>query len=220
MRDLIQQEKFEIEILDRLGRARLLTPLLFIGGTMLRLCYGSERFSVDLDFWFTREVDYSSYFRKCRDLLQEGYRLRDAADKHYTILFEVSSPGYPRGLKIEMRKGRSTPASHQAIAFSRYSDTQVLVRVPVLEEKLKEKMKALIERKEIRDAFDLEFLVRRGVEVMAARRDIEKALRVIESFKDRDYRVKLGSLLAAESRRFYRKNKFQYLAAALRSKIS
>ena len=186
----------------------------------MRLCYGSERFSVDLDFWFTSEVDYPSHFQKCRDLLQAGYRLRDAANKHYTILFEVSSPDYPRGLKIEMRKGRPIPASDEAIAFSRYSDTQVLVRVPGLEETLKEIMKALIERKEIRDAFDLEFLVRRGVEITSARKDIEKALLVIKSFKERDYQVKLGSLLKAESRRFYRKNGFQYLTTAFQEKIS
>jgi predicted nucleotidyltransferase component of viral defense system len=51
MQDLIKQEQFEIEVLDRLKSGRFLDNLIFTGGTMLRLCYGLNRFSVDLDFW-------------------------------------------------------------------------------------------------------------------------------------------------------------------------
>ncbi|MEA1927363.1 MAG: nucleotidyl transferase AbiEii/AbiGii toxin family protein [Candidatus Auribacterota bacterium] len=57
MRDLIQQERFELEVLDRLKSARLLDRLVFGGGTMLRLCFGLNRYSVDLDFWLTKEID-------------------------------------------------------------------------------------------------------------------------------------------------------------------
>jgi len=51
MRDLIAQERFELEVLDRLKRGRFLERLVFGGGTMLRLCHGLNRYSVDLDFW-------------------------------------------------------------------------------------------------------------------------------------------------------------------------
>ncbi|MBI4243194.1 MAG: nucleotidyl transferase AbiEii/AbiGii toxin family protein, partial [Planctomycetes bacterium] len=51
MQDLIRQERFELEVLDRLNSKKILTNLVFGGGSMLRLCFGLNRFSVDLDFW-------------------------------------------------------------------------------------------------------------------------------------------------------------------------
>ena len=53
---LEKHEAFEIEVLDRLSSAKLLDPLVFGGGTMLRLCYELKRYSVDLDFWFVRKT--------------------------------------------------------------------------------------------------------------------------------------------------------------------
>lgn len=45
-----QHEVFEMEVLDRLKRANALAPLVFGGGSMLRLCHELNRYSVDLDF--------------------------------------------------------------------------------------------------------------------------------------------------------------------------
>lgn len=58
MQDLIKQEHFEIEVLEHLNSKRLLTNLVFTGGTMLRLCWGLARYSVDLDFWVTKSLDF------------------------------------------------------------------------------------------------------------------------------------------------------------------
>ncbi len=60
MQDLIKQEQFEIEVLDRLKSGKFLDKLVFTGGTMLRLCYGLNRFSVDLDFRVYKEIDIKS----------------------------------------------------------------------------------------------------------------------------------------------------------------
>lgn len=216
MQDLIRQERFEMEVLDRLNSGRFLVPLGFVGGTMLRLCYGSNRFSVDLDFWFAREVDYPDYFEKCRGLLNEHYQIRDAANKFHTILFELTSSEYPRGLKIEIRKVNKDFRFAEAIAFSQHSDRQVRVKVLSLKDMLAEKMNALLQRGEIRDAFDLEFILRRGVKLEVDAKMLEKVLTVIDSFEKKDYQVKLGSLLGAEDRRYYRENRFEYLVSAIR----
>ncbi len=205
-----------MEVLDRLNSGRFLVPLGFVGGTMLRLCYGSNRFSVDLDFWFAREIDYPDYFKKCRGLFSKYYQIRDAANKFHTILFELASPEYPRGFKIEMRKGDKSFRFTETIAFSQYSDLQVRVKVLSLEDMLAEKMKALLQRGEIRDAFDLEFILRRGVKLEVDARMLEKVLTVVDSFKEKDYQVKLGSSLGAENRRYYRKNRFEYLVSAIK----
>ena len=56
MQDLIKQEQFELEVLDRLKSGRFLDRLAFGGGTMLRLCHGLDRYSVDLDFWLLNKA--------------------------------------------------------------------------------------------------------------------------------------------------------------------
>lgn len=46
-----EHEKFEIEVLAKMKNSRALEPLVFGGGSMLRLCNELNRYSVDLDFW-------------------------------------------------------------------------------------------------------------------------------------------------------------------------
>ena len=50
MRPVIEKELLHYDILFALDKSGLLDPLTFQGGTALRLCYGSHRFSEDLDF--------------------------------------------------------------------------------------------------------------------------------------------------------------------------
>ncbi len=63
-----QHEVFEIEILDKMNSAKVLEPLVFGGGTMLRLCHELNRYSVDLDFWFIKRIPQEKYF----DTYSEG----------------------------------------------------------------------------------------------------------------------------------------------------
>ncbi|WP_437559388.1 nucleotidyl transferase AbiEii/AbiGii toxin family protein [Acidithiobacillus sulfuriphilus] len=50
MRPVVEKELLHYEIFIALDEDGLLKNLVFQGGTSLRLCYGSERFSEDLDF--------------------------------------------------------------------------------------------------------------------------------------------------------------------------
>lgn len=50
MRAVIQKELLHYDILYSLEQANLLSGLVFQGGTSLRLCYGADRYSEDLDF--------------------------------------------------------------------------------------------------------------------------------------------------------------------------
>ena len=59
----MRQEQFEIEVLDRLNSGKFLNKLIFVGGTMLRLCFDLNRFSVDLDFWLVQGVDQNELFK-------------------------------------------------------------------------------------------------------------------------------------------------------------
>ncbi len=46
MQDLIKHEQFELEVLDTLNSGKFLANLVFCGGTMMRLCFGLDRYSV------------------------------------------------------------------------------------------------------------------------------------------------------------------------------
>ncbi|EOG5620081.1 nucleotidyl transferase AbiEii/AbiGii toxin family protein, partial [Proteus mirabilis] len=50
MRSVIEKELLHYDILFALEKGGLLNKLTFQGGTSLRLCYGGNRFSEDLDF--------------------------------------------------------------------------------------------------------------------------------------------------------------------------
>ncbi|MDD5505950.1 MAG: nucleotidyl transferase AbiEii/AbiGii toxin family protein [Candidatus Omnitrophica bacterium] len=211
MQDLTLQEKFELEVLDRLNSGKLLSSVVFGGGTMLRLCHGLNRFSADLDFWVIKSVNATRLFNDYKKLLGAKYTLVDSADKFYTILFELRSKEYPRSLKIEIRKEKKKVSIEPAIAYSRYSTTQVFLNTVSLPDMMQSKLEALISRKEIRDAFDMEYLVKRGIKVAGPKDTLNKALKTIEGFKKADYTVKLGSLLEAEERKYYAKENFKIL---------
>jgi hypothetical protein len=57
MRPVVEKELLHYDILFALDSEKLLDPLTFQGGTSLRLCYGAQRFSEDLDFVCGREFD-------------------------------------------------------------------------------------------------------------------------------------------------------------------
>ncbi|GAB6183298.1 nucleotidyl transferase AbiEii/AbiGii toxin family protein [Thermodesulfovibrio hydrogeniphilus] len=211
MQDLILQEKFELEVLDKLKSGRFLNYLIFTGGTMLRLCYELNRFSVDLDFWFFKKIEVEDFFYKLKNFLQHQYEIKDAENKYYTILFEIKAETYPRNLKIEIRKEIKNIQTEFAIAYSKYSNIQVLVRTPTLKEVMKNKIEAFLSRGEIRDVFDIEFLVKKGIEIDAEKEKLEKMVKMIKGLSRKDYSVKLGSIVEPEFRKYYVNENFKIL---------
>jgi predicted nucleotidyltransferase component of viral defense system len=222
MRDLIKQEQFELEVLDRLQSGRFLDRLVFGGGTMLRLCYGLDRYSIDLDFWLLnknmeKDFDHTAWFAGLRQFLTRHYEIRDAVEKFHTLLIELKSPDYPRSLKLEMRKGMKVTKTDRAIAYSRHSSVQVYVRTIPLPEVMTSKIDAFLQRKEIRDAYDLEFLVKKGAPADIPREKRDQILTAITGLTRQDYNVKLCSLLEADQRPYYRQNNFRILKSYLES---
>lgn len=209
-------EVFEIEVLDKLNSAKLLDPLVFGGGTMLRLCHELTRYSVDLDFWFIKETPQNVYFDHMREAFAKDYEITDAQIKRNTLLLELRSARYPKRLKIEIRRELREWDYQRTIAFTKHSTRQVLVKAHTLQQTMENKIHAFLARGEIRDCFDIEFLVRRG-----AKLPIGSGGRLVElrekmaKFKDRDFKVKLGSILEKDIRAYYIENRFSFLDAKL-----
>ena len=183
---------------------------------MLRLCHELPRYSLDMDFWFFRETDFEGFFERLSETLKKKHRITDAQNKYHSILVEVQKARGKPKLKIEIRKKIALlGTSEEKIAFSPHFSTQVLVRGFTLQQMAQNKIEALIGRGEIRDAFDLEFLTRRGVTKSLTEEEKERIFRRLRGFKKTDFDVKLGSILRPELRHYYRENKFRFLEERL-----
>ena len=146
---------------------------------------------MDLDFWILKKLDEKKLLEDLKSYLNQFYYLKDAAFKFYTLLLELKSKEYPRSLKIEIRKEQRKIKTELAIVYSKYSNKQILLRVVSLENMMKFKVDAFLERKEIRDVFDIEFLFKRGVELDIEQNKLIKLLKLINSLTKKDYSVKL-----------------------------
>jgi predicted nucleotidyltransferase component of viral defense system len=211
-----RHEVFEIEVLDKLNSAKLLDPLVFGGGTMLRLCHELDRYSVDLDFWFFRKTSQPAFFERLQKALAEDYEITNAQIKHFTVLVEIRSSTYPKRLKIEIRREQKKCDFQTKIAFSRFSTQQVMLRAHTLDQTMKNKIDALLDRGEIRDCFDIEFMLRRGTKLPdLSINQVQSLMKRTTGFKDKDFKVKLGSIVDSDTRRYYTQNRFSYLVEKL-----
>ncbi|MBN2453674.1 MAG: nucleotidyl transferase AbiEii/AbiGii toxin family protein [Candidatus Omnitrophica bacterium] len=220
MQDLIKQEQFELEVLDRLNSKKLLSRVVFCGGTMLRLCHGLNRFSVDLDFWVSGDIDEKAFFKNVRECLALSYEITDSAMKFHTMLFEIRSKGYPRRLKIEIRREAKNVATENVIAYSPHSNIQVIIKAARLDEVIRSKVEAFLGRHEARDIFDIEFLLKKGIKLDAISVEkLRKVMQDLEKLYPRDCTAKLGPLLEAKDRAYYSRENFKILKSAFTEAI-
>jgi predicted nucleotidyltransferase component of viral defense system len=218
---LEKHEIFEMEVLERLQSTRVLESLIFGGGTMLRLCHEMKRFSADLDFWKHKDILDETLFTQIQETLAKYYEFTDAQIKHFTLLFEIRSSHFPRRLKIEVRHERREWDFETKIAYSKLSTRQVIVKGHTLRQSLENKIAALIDRGEIRDAFDIEFILRRGIPLPKLTEFQKKELLSrLDRFKPIDFKVTLGSVLEKDIRTFYIENGFRFLRQKLAESTS
>ncbi len=210
-----RHEQFEMDVLSKLQSGRILEKLVFGGGTMLRLCHELNRYSVDLDFYLKKPSDEKTIGNVIHKHLEQFYIIRDFHKKRHTILVEVSSPQYPRKLKIEINTRKQYIDVTQSIVWSPHSNHQVVVTAIILPKMMELKINALLDRKEIRDAYDIEFLIRRGINIDVLPEQIGQLKKVISGFKPIDFKVKLGSILPAEIRDYYNEAGFSFLQGHL-----
>lgn len=220
MQALQNLEKLEIEVLDLFNSIRVLDSLYFGGGTMLRLCHNLNRYSTDLDFWLDKKSDSKSIYLSIKKSLSDNYKLTDSANKKFTLLFELKSPLVNRSLKIEIRKEQQNFEWERKIAFSRFTNKQVMVKGLTLNQMMKNKFEALLSRKIIRDAFDIQFMLMRGVKLPSDKNQLLEVLQVINNFKEQDYKVTLGSILDEPDRKYYLENRFSFLKEEINKNLN
>jgi len=220
MQALQDLEVFEIEVLELLNSIKVLDKLYFGGGTMLRLCHNLNRYSTDLDFWLDKKEDSKAIFLTIKKALSDNYKLIDSANKKFTLLFEIKTPSVNRSLKIEIRKEQIDFEWERKIAFSKYAHKQVMIKGLTLKQMMRNKIDALLSRKLIRDAFDIEFLLMRGVDIPSDKSNLRSVLQIINNFKNQEYKVTLGSILEEQDRKYYLENRFRFLKEELKKSLN
>jgi hypothetical protein len=213
-------EVFEIEILNLLNKQRIIDQLYFGGGTMLRLCHNLNRYSTDLDFWLKKEADADKIFTSLQKSFSDFYQIIDAQNKHFTIVFQIKSSNSKRSLKIEIRKEQIDFEWERKIAFAKFTILQVQVQGLTLQQMMRNKTASLISRKVIRDCFDIDFLFKRGIPLVNEKKNLILMLDVIKNFKEKDFKVTLGSLLDAKERDFYNNAGFTLLQQEITALIN
>jgi len=145
--------------------------IVFKGGTALKKCFGLDRFSEDLDFTCLNKINIKK--------LDDGL-------KRFKIEFELNSKNYENGLKIILRiKGPLYIGIRQSLCkfiidfsyreniilkpeiktIGRFMEETPSFDVFVMQEKeiLAEKIRAIQTRTKARDAYDLWFLLKKGI---------------------------------------------------------
>ena len=168
----------------------------------------------------TRRKTPRQFFLPLKRYSSDNYKLIDSANKKFTLLFEIKTPSVNRSLKIEIRKEQANFDWERKIAFSTHTNKQIMIKGLTLQQMMINKFDALLSRKLIRDAFDIEFLLMRGVDISSAKSDLESALQTINNFKDQEYKVTLGSILEEKDRKYYLENRFKFLKEELTKNIN
>lgn len=211
MRPVIEKELLHLDILFALERERLLDQLTFQGGTSLRLCQGSPRFSEDLDFagdWNFCSQDLSRIRECIEDYVSKRYQLEVSVKEPKELREE---PGY-RDIRVDkwqvsvvtaparkdIPKQRiklevaSLPAYtreahaiqvHYPFLPDGYND--LLIMTESLEEVMADKLISLVNTKKYvrhRDIWDLAWLKQQG-----ASPDVELVKRKIQDYTVEHY---------------------------------
>lgn len=163
----VVREEAELIFLKGLFESSLSDKLVFKGGTALRLIYESPRFSEDLDFSLIDKIEPDEFKEVITQIAKsdERFSVRDLASKYYTYLAEirVKEPWqdmvFPVKLEISKRILNEKKESYiVSLARSAVTNISVMVKSFTLEQMLRDKLRAIGERKMPRDIFDIWFI--------------------------------------------------------------
>jgi predicted nucleotidyltransferase component of viral defense system len=183
---VIEKELIHYDILRAMSEGGFLENLCFQGGTALRLCFGSERFSEDLDFTGGIYFDSASmnHLKQCiEDHLSSRYGLlvevKPPKEKRETGIAVtgwqvkvITAPGRPdiasQKIKIEVANVPSYSRELIQIAenYSFVSSPPLIIGVQSMEEIMADKLLALPASEiniRYRDLWDLHWMLMRRV---------------------------------------------------------
>lgn len=162
----IVREEYEMIFLNSIFDSDFGSQLVFRGGTALRLAYGSPRFSDDLDFSQTEEIEEKDFQEWCKKIVKAvpNLELIEALKKYYTLYakFRVKEPMLSQeiGIKVEIsvRKEKRKKDKDYTLMNLKSEVTPIAVMAQVASLEWIQKEKLTISPPRIKDIFDLWFI--------------------------------------------------------------
>lgn len=149
--------------------------LIFKGGTAIQKVYGLQRFSEDLDFTLTKEIDLDAMIKKIKEEMNSfGIEavfdtLKNTKSKCYKIkikgpLFNGDSNSFSiLRIEISLRNDLLLESDSKEI-IPIYSElSPYIISVMNKEEILAEKIRAIFQRQKARDVYDIWFLLKKEI---------------------------------------------------------
>ena len=175
--NLYYEEKEYLQYIFLNAISRYQDSFVFKGGTCLRICFGFERASEDLDFSANLKVNkLKEMVYKClKDFELFNLESKIYSEKEFqgNLRFEIrfkgplfqSSARSTNTLKIDFNK-RKVKNKTVKIVQKLFSDVPMF-SIVVLDEReiLAEKIRALINRAESRDLYDIWMLLNKGIKI-------------------------------------------------------
>ena len=175
--NLYYEEKEYLQYIFLNAISRYQDSFVFKGGTCLRICFGFERASEDLDFSANLKVNkLKEMVYKCLkdfELLNLESKIYSEKEFQGNLRFEIrfkgplfqSSARSTNTLKIDFNK-RKVKNKTVKIVQKLFSDVPMF-SIVVLDEReiLAEKIRALINRAESRDLYDIWMLLNKGIKI-------------------------------------------------------
>jgi len=150
---------------------------LFKGGTCLKICFGLERASEDLDFSTTQNIsEIKKIILSCLknfELLNIPYKIYSEKEFKGNIRFEIRFKGLlfngnsnsTNTLKLDFNKQKTINKEAKVIQKVFSDVPQFVINVVSEKEILAEKIRALINTSEPKHLYDLWILFNKGVEI-------------------------------------------------------
>jgi uncharacterized protein len=149
---------------------------IFKGGTCLMICYNIDRFSEDLDFNLTEDIDIEYLLSNIRSFLNKyniniDYNIikkkhfEDCFIYFYGPLFKNTNNTRCK-IKLDFSKRKDYKKTNIIKVNHIYNEFPVFyIKTLSLSEIFSEKIRAIMERNKSRDLYDLNYLINRNVEL-------------------------------------------------------
>jgi len=129
----LMKEAIHLHLLSALSEAGILRHVIFQGGTALRLCYGGERYSEDLDFVcgkagsYLKDVDLDGLVDRALEITKKTLQRDFDIDPAQIVLKRPAQPELVKGsgvnvaawqIVVPVRPTPNTPTSRTKIEFA------------------------------------------------------------------------------------------------------
>ncbi len=129
----LMKEAIHLHLLSALSETGILRHVIFQGGTALRLCYGGERYSEDLDFVcgragsYLKDVDFESLVDRALEITRKTLQRDFDIDAGQIVLKHPALPELVEGsdvnvavwqIIVPVRPTPNAPTSHIKIEFA------------------------------------------------------------------------------------------------------